>query len=98
MSALDRVADALARDVLSDPDLLSLAERIGLALNKNRGREDQLRRAGMQEEANKIYLENKEEARRIFQGAGMSPRDFDKRLQKLAGGRRLNVKMERLFG
>lgn len=101
-SALKRAVDAIcvdvARDELSESDLLSLAERVGNALHRNRSREDQLRRSGMHEEANKIYLENKEEARRIFQSGGISAGEFDRRLQKMAGRSRLNVKMSRLFG
>jgi hypothetical protein len=83
---------------LSDSEFLNLAGQIGMALNNNRAKEDQLRRAGMEEEANKIYYASKEAAGKILSSSGISPRDFDKRLQKLGAGRRINVKMERLFG
>ena len=83
---------------LSDSDFMGLADRIGSALHRDRAKEDQLRRAGMQEEANKIYYWNKEEAGQIFRSSGLSGKEFDKRLQKMGGGRRINVKMERLFG
>lgn len=88
-----------ARDVeLSASQFLDLAERVGNALNKDRSKEDALRSAGKIDEANAIYSANKEAARSIFQSSGLSGKEFDARLQKLAPGRRLNVKMERLFG
>lgn len=93
-----RVVDRRSRDALSDSEFLRIAEKIGLALREDRAREDQLRRAGKDDEANAIYKKNKENARSIFASSGLSGREFDRRLQKLAPGRHLNVKMERLFG
>lgn len=85
---------------MDDFQFMKAALSIGLALRANRTREDFLRQAGRDDEANTIYLANKEAARALFLKLGITAKEFDTRMNKLgkSHGRRLNVKLERLFG
>jgi hypothetical protein len=81
----------------SDAKFKNTAEQIGTALNANRAKENQLRAAGDSEAANAIYLENKSKARALLVASGMSAKEFDRKMLDMAGGKRINVKMVRLF-
>ena len=87
-----------ARDELSDSAFLDLADKIGTAFNSRRAEEDRFISAGNTGAATKLYEEQKAKALGILRASGISGSDFDKRLQKLAPGKRLNVKMARLAG
>ena len=85
---------------MDDFQFMNAALDIGLALRKDRAQEDHLRSIGKDDEANAIYLRNKEAAREIFSRLGISAKEFDKRFAALARKQRVrvNVKLERLFG
>jgi hypothetical protein len=83
----------------NDYEILDAAIDIGLALNKDRALEDSFRSAGKDEEANAIYLRNKQAAQIIFSRLNITGKEFDTRLAKLTKNtrKRINVKLERLF-
>lgn len=85
---------------MDDFSFMNAALNIGLALNKDRAHEDYLRSAGRDDDANAIYLRNKEAARVIFSALGITAKEFDTRFSRLARKHRtrVNVKLERLFG
>lgn len=85
---------------INDYEILDAAIDIGLALRKDRALEDTFRARGQDDEANAIYLRNKEAAHIIFSRLGITGKEFDTRLAKLTKNtrKRINIKLERLFG
>jgi hypothetical protein len=84
---------------MTDQEFTRFAERIGNQLNFRRPEENVHRAAGRNDEANAIYNANKEQVKHTLANANVKPKDFDDHMKKLSSsvGRRVNVKMSRLF-